>query len=134
MKTISISIGGIAMSFLVLANAAFGAGPTTVAYHDSGAALVNKPDAWFATDEGIKAVDAIAAAELPAGGWAKGYDTPSHTPGKAWEGRGTIDNDFTYTELKLLARAHKLTHRDNVLEAFNRGLDFLFNAQYPNGG
>src|SRR3954454_1675449 len=83
MKHDCIRIGAIGMCLFVLTSGAIAAGPTTVAYHDSSAAILNKPDAWFGTDAGIKAVDAIVAAELPDGGWEKGYDTGAHA-GKEW--------------------------------------------------
>src|SRR3954452_14171729 len=98
----------------------------------------NKPDAWLASDEGIKQIDNIITWQNPDGGWAKGYDaTEPHKPGEvygAWDGVGTIDNGFTYTELGLLAHAYTLTHRPEMLDSFNRGLDYLLKAQSPNGG
>ncbi|WP_428940683.1 pectate lyase [Fontivita pretiosa] len=114
-----------------------------VAVHSSAAEIQKKPDEWFTTEQGIRAIDFIISKQLANGGWEKGYqNAPSSAPPASlpynipakWDGEGTIDNGFTYTELRVLARAYNLTHRPEVLESFNRGLDFLFTAQYPNGG
>ena len=109
----------------------------------SATKMLKQPDPWFSTDEGRQAVDNIISHQLKSGGWDKGYDSskafgPPETPKSdgqsAWAGIGTIDNDITHTELALLARVYVLTKRDNVKESFNHGIDFLLDAQYPNGG
>jgi PelA/Pel-15E family pectate lyase len=98
----------------------------------------NKPDAWLSSDEGIQQIDNIITWQNPDGGWAKGYDaTQPHKAGQpygVWDGVGTIDNNFTTTELALLAHVYTLTHRPEMLESFNRGIDYLLKAQYPVGG
>src|SRR5262245_33051460 len=107
-----------------------------LAVKDRAGPLLEKPDAWFSSEEGIRAIDQIIAKQLPSGGWEKGYDI-APTAGPApdeWTGIGTIDNGFTYTEVRVLAHAYKLTKRQAVLDSCNRAIDFLFTAQYPNGG
>jgi PelA/Pel-15E family pectate lyase len=47
---------------------------------------------------------------------------------------GTIDNGATYTQLRFLARAYAATGEVRIREAFNKGLDYLFEGQYANGG
>lgn len=46
----------------------------------------------------------------------------------------TIDNDHTVGELRVLLSAYKTTNNPNYLDAVNRALDYLFEAQYDNGG
>src|SRR5207237_2596642 len=46
----------------------------------------------------------------------------------------TFDNGATYTEMRILARAHRVTGREDCKQAFERGLKFIFDSQYPNGG
>src|SRR5262249_15948504 len=46
----------------------------------------------------------------------------------------TIDNGATYTQLSFLARVYTKTQQERYREAFLKGLDYLFKAQYPNGG
>lgn len=111
---------------------------TVLPIRDNAAELLDRPDEWFASEQGKSRIDSIIAAQLPSGGWAKGYDPAQYAgaaaPGDEWLNRGTIDNGFTCTELRLLARAWNLTRRQEVLDAFNRGFDFLIQAQYPTGG
>ena len=118
--------------------------------------FVNRPDAWFATDQGKAVVANIISWELPAGGWYKAYDatklntdpmpiehSPAPTPEAAaatqrekgtWENIATIDNNATHSELRILARAVTLQHNDAAKAAFFKGLDAVLAAQYPNGG
>jgi PelA/Pel-15E family pectate lyase len=46
----------------------------------------------------------------------------------------TIDNGATTTQLRLLARVYAEARADRFRTAFMSGLDYLFAAQYPNGG
>jgi PelA/Pel-15E family pectate lyase len=46
----------------------------------------------------------------------------------------SIDNGATYTQLRFLARAFSATRDEPVQDAFAKGLDYLFDAQYENGG
>lgn len=111
----------------------------------------NQPDEWFKSDEGKKVVSNIIAHQMPAGGWHKSYDTmfaedqpegPSPIAGlipksdgpSAWDKVGTIDNDATYSELKVLARAVRVTGREDARKSFDKGMAFLLSMQYPNGG
>ncbi|HEV7298940.1 MAG TPA: pectate lyase [Tepidisphaeraceae bacterium] len=100
--------------------------------------LAAQPDAWFGTPAQQEAIDRVLSWQTPLGGWAKEYDAGrarvGDEPYGAYDGLATIDNGATYTELRLLARAHRLTPRADALAAFNRGLDFLLDWQYPSGG
>ena len=100
--------------------------------------LRDKADDWFTSAEGKQLIANIIAHQRPEGGWYKTYDVskppqPADKPDSGWT-MPTIDNTATYTELRLLAKAHRLDHNAAALESFNRGLDYLFTAQYPNGG
>ncbi|WP_083981843.1 pectate lyase [Arsukibacterium ikkense] len=46
----------------------------------------------------------------------------------------TFDNSATSTQLQVLARAYSATGSADYAEAFYRGLQLIFQAQYPNGG
>ncbi|MES2418211.1 MAG: pectate lyase [Bacteroidota bacterium] len=46
----------------------------------------------------------------------------------------TIDNNATSREIKALVKAYKTTRKQAYLKAAERGLDYLFEAQYANGG
>jgi len=46
----------------------------------------------------------------------------------------TIDNGATFTQLSFLARVVTAQHLERHRESFLKGLDYLLQAQYPNGG
>lgn len=46
----------------------------------------------------------------------------------------TIDNDHTIGELRFLLNAYKTTSNPDYLNAVTKALDYLFEAQYDNGG
>ena len=46
----------------------------------------------------------------------------------------TIDNSATHTQLRYLARVFDATKQPRFLDAFRSGLEYLFAAQYRNGG
>ena len=88
--------------------------------------------------------------QLDNGGWDKDYSL--HVT-RAWNGSeskitegwtskgkdlGTIDNDATYSEMRLIALAYKLStdqaQKQTFLDSFNKAFAFLQNLQYPTGG
>src|SRR5207249_8996534 len=83
--------------------------------------LSDHPDAWFTSDEGKQTISNIISWQTPEGGWAKGYDASHpHKEGEPlgeWGGLGTIDNKFTYTEVRFLARGYNLTKRQDALDS-----------------
>ena len=46
----------------------------------------------------------------------------------------TIDNGGTYTQLRFLGSAYQAIPEPSTQEAFLKGLDYLFESQYANGG
>ena len=106
---------------------------------------LEKPAEWFKSSEGGRFADNIVSWQNPEGGWWKEYDPKIPRPAEAmrtapgiaddrWLGVSTFDNSATYTEIRLLARAFAATKDPKHKEAFDRGLKFVFDAQYPNGG
>src|SRR5687767_9448082 len=105
---------------------------------------MEKPAEWWKSAEGKKLADNIVTWQNPEGGWWKTYDPkiprpadlvrPGPTGGDDWESASTFDNSATYTEIRLLARAYAATKDDKYKQAFDRGLKFVFDAQYPSGG
>ena len=88
--------------------------------------------------------------QLDNGGWDKDYAL--HIS-RAWNGTeskktkgwivngtilGTIDNDGTYSEMRLIAEAYRLstdeTQKKLFLDSFNKAFAFLQDLQYPTGG
>ncbi|MEI6948429.1 pectate lyase [Paraflavisolibacter sp. H34] len=76
------------------------------------------------------------------GGWPKNYDVfailteDQKDSLKAAKNQlhTTFDNGTTYTHVDALADVYAATHADKYKEAALRGLDFILEAQYKNGG
>jgi PelA/Pel-15E family pectate lyase len=102
------------------------------------------PLGWFASAEAAKTVDAVLSYQTPTGGWSKAVD---YAPGQrqpgthwtsqrgdAWHYCGTFDNRSTTEQIKLLAGAATVTKREDAKNGTIRGIEYLLEAQYPNGG
>lgn len=128
--------------------------------HSAKDVKLDNPDAWYAGDEARRIADILVSFQTPAGGWSKNTDfTQSRrAPGEMfgaengslhlgandfdapadphWDYVGTFDNDATTTELRFLAKVIAASKPENGRwrDSFSRGLDYIFAAQYPNGG
>jgi PelA/Pel-15E family pectate lyase len=96
---------------------------------------------WFTTEEGRQVVENVLLYQFPSGGWPKNTDMARPLSDAAKQrlaerrrDEATIDNGATYTQLRFLARAHSATKDERVREAFLKGVDWLLDAQYDNGG
>ncbi len=97
--------------------------------------LSQKPESWFSSEEGRKAMECILSWQSEHGDWPKNKDTST----KPYEGerakiKGTFDNGATTGELRALARAFGATRDERYQKAFVKGLDHILKAQYANGG
>jgi PelA/Pel-15E family pectate lyase len=105
---------------------------------------------WYQTDEAARIADQILLYQKDVGGWDKNIDMAAMLTeaekkkllAEKSGGEPTIDNGATYTQLRffgkiITASLLKSTPPNNFpkyKEAFNKGLDYLFAAQYANGG
>ena len=112
--------------------------------------VLKQPKAWYATDEAARIADQVVLYQRDNGGWEKNIEMAAmltETEKAAlikskFGGETTIDNNATTTQITFLAKIltaslTKPTPPNNFQkhkDAFNRGLDFLFAAQYANGG
>jgi len=99
------------------------------------------PDEWYASAEAKMAADSILKYQTTAGGWPKNSDF--HRGGmnqKEWKrikesGIGaTFDNSATTTEMMFLAKMYSKTKDERYRNAFLKALNYIFKAQYANGG
>jgi PelA/Pel-15E family pectate lyase len=107
---------------------------------------VQAGDNWFGSDEAKHLADAILSYQTPSGGWSKhtGYSrglrqpgmqfTSQNEPGEKPHYVATFDNGSTTEQMHLLAGVWLATKREDCKAAFIKGLNFIFTAQYPNGG
>jgi PelA/Pel-15E family pectate lyase len=120
---------------------------------------LTRPAEWYGSAEARRIADIIVSFQTPAGGWSKNLNLTDHPrrPGESfapnnlsahlspgdfdtphdpkWNYVGTLDNDATTTELQFLARVAAAAQDGEAYRAsFLRGLEYLFAAQFPNGG
>ncbi|HCE42110.1 MAG TPA: pectate lyase [Lentisphaeria bacterium] len=98
---------------------------------------------WFSKPEARAIADAIVSFQTPSGGWSKGvgFNSGLRKPGMHWTTKadgwyyvGTFDNGATTGQLIALSKFHQATKDPKYAAAFTKGLDYIFVAQYPNGG
>ena len=102
----------------------------------------NKADNWYGSAEALRIADIVLIYQRNSGGWPKNIDMakPFEESERATliaqkqEIDSTIDNGATYTQLSFLARVYTKTNQERYRESFLKGLDYLFKAQYANGG
>lgn len=100
--------------------------------------------AFFGSAEALKIADTVLSYQTPTGGWSKAVDyamgpRPRGThwttqSGEGWHYCGTLDNRSTTEQIEFLAKVHLATKREDCRAAAQRGLEWLFLAQFPNGG
>lgn len=96
---------------------------------------LKKPHNWFDSDDASEIAANILSWQSEAGGWPKNIDVA----GKRYAGnrdalKGTFDNSATTDEMRFLARIYDETHEREYLRAFERGFDYIIDAQYKTGG
>ncbi|MCF3649210.1 pectate lyase [Synoicihabitans lomoniglobus] len=101
--------------------------------------ILDQPDDWYATDEARAIAGTVIQYQTESGGWPKNIDmtAPLSAEFLASTGSGrapTIDNGATTTQLRLLARVAAAIDDETLREAVRRGLRYLLDAQYENGG
>ena len=127
---------------------------------NAGRIRLDQSPAWYAGPEALRLADNLVSFQTPAGGWCKNTDFTSHrrAPGEMfgaetgslflgtndfdtnadskWSYVGTFDNDATTTQLRFLAKVISAAGQqgENLKASFYRGLDYIFAAQFPNGG
>lgn len=90
--------------------------------------ILRQPSRWYENSEARAIAANVLAFQHKNGGWEKNIDMtlpPQKPPQET-----TIDNGATTTQIRLLARVGTADCQRGVL----RGLDYLLEAQYPNGG
>ncbi|WP_454760938.1 pectate lyase [Caulobacter segnis] len=135
--------------------------PPPATGHGDGGMPLNKDAAWYASPEARHVADVIVSFQTPAGGWSKNQDRHGalRLPGQPWASDnnskyltendfdaardpkwgyvGTLDNNATITELRFLAKvAAQAPGKDGdaYRASFLKGVHYLLNAQFPNGG
>ncbi|MFA6133801.1 MAG: pectate lyase [Phycisphaerae bacterium] len=135
----------IALSFLAAAPAASQSSGSTIAkargkgmeFPQDG--FASRGADWFCGAQALRFADNCLTFQTPAGGWPKNMDLVSRprsiqTSRPDFDDTGTFDNNGTIPQIRFMAAMYKATHQQRFLDAYRRALDFVFQAQYPNGG
>jgi PelA/Pel-15E family pectate lyase len=108
---------------------------------------LRQDSAWYGGAESIRIAQNLIVYQHETGGWPKNTDmakdlsqaeiiairTAQLDP-QTNEGRPTIDNKATYTQMRFLARVYGGSNQPRFKASFLKGLDYLLEAQYENGG
>lgn len=98
------------------------------------------PDSFYTTTEAQQIADRVVYYQQPSGGWAKNVNYHfAYTPEQMQQkknslGGATIDNESTTQELEYLARVYKSKPEKRWRNAFIKGVEYILDAQYANGG
>ena len=125
---------------LVIATGARG-GSRPVAHVTWGRCLSQRAE-FYAGDEAIRIADNVLLYQRNTGGWPKNREMASVLTEQGElklrrdksKNDSTLDNGATHTQLRYLAKVHHATRMERFGQAFLRGLDYLLEAQYDNGG
>jgi pectinesterase len=105
--------------------------------------VYKQPDAWYGSQEAMRVAENVLLYQRDVGAWPKNKSihlvVGENDKKKLFElkskGIGaTIDNGATVTELDFLSKVYSKTDDNAYMEAFLRGIDYLLEAQYENGG
>jgi pectinesterase len=105
--------------------------------------VYDRPDSWYGSAEAIRIAENVLLYQREIGGWPK--NTPMHQMLSKEEKRklkelqsagdgATTDNGATISELTYLSKVYKATGKEEYKAAFLKGIRYLLDAQYPNGG
>lgn len=107
-----------------------------------GEVATRMPADWYGSEEAKLVAENVMLAQKDMGGWEKNkpYHQAFTEEEKAEYARtksekgGTFDNGATITELRFLAKVYRQMEDEKYRIAFKKGLNYIFVAQYKNGG
>jgi len=96
----------------------------------------------YTETEITKIADNILLYQRNNGGWPKNYDMQAILTSEQIDSlqktkdqhHATFDNSTTYTHIEYLAKVYSLTQIPKYKDACLKGISFVLEAQYPNGG
>lgn len=100
--------------------------------------------AWLETPDARALADVVLSYQTPSGGWSKAVDYAkgmrqpgvhwTSQSGSGWHYCGTLDNRSTTEQIRFLAEMFVATSDDRYQDGAVRGIQWLLDAQFPNGG
>jgi len=103
---------------------------------------LNQRPEFYATKEAIRIADNLLLYQRDSGGWQKNIEMASvlseQDKAKLRKARNkndsTLDNSATRRQMRYLAMVYQATGIERFKDAFLKGLDYVLDAQYDNGG
>jgi len=103
---------------------------------------LNQRPEFYATDQAIRIAENLVLFQRDSGGWQKNIDMASVLSEKdkaklrkaKKRNDSTFDNSATRRQMRYLAMVYKAAGIERFKEAFLKGLDYILEAQYDNGG
>jgi len=103
---------------------------------------LNQQPEFYATDHAIRIADNLLLYQRDSGGWQKNIEMASilseQDKTKLREAKtrndATLDNSATRTQIRYLATVYHATKIERFKNAFLKGLNYVLEAQYDNGG
>ena len=97
---------------------------------------------WYGSSEAVRVADNVLLYQRSSGGWPKNTDfadllneqEKNDLRHRKNQDDSTIDNGATYSPMRYLAKVYVATDEKRFKEGFIKGLDYLLQVQYPNGG
>ncbi|MEE4310235.1 MAG: pectate lyase [candidate division KSB1 bacterium] len=104
--------------------------------------LLGHDSSWFGTQEALDIARNVLLYQEVSGGWPKNIVFSQKVSAVEEERlmantrspESTIDNGATYTQIRFLEKVFNSTRDPRFSDAALRGIDFLLEAQYENGG
>ncbi len=107
----------------------------------------NQNAEWYSGAEAKRIADNVLIYQHKTGGWPKNIDMAAELDSKEVEvilkgkkdrkntlGQPTMDNDATFAQLVYLSKVYEQTKEKRYHESILRGINYLLEAQYKNGG
>jgi PelA/Pel-15E family pectate lyase len=112
-------------------------------WYSNAGNVLKQPSGSYGSAEAVRIAETVLVFQSSNGGWPKGYDyTAEYSEDvkeaiiQAKEERDdtTFDNGATHSEVQFLALVYQATGDERYKEAILKGIDFMLEAQYENGG
>ncbi len=105
-----------------------------------GYVVYDMPEEWYGSEQAKEIADNVVRCQMENGGWVKNQkyqrleEFADVEEGRRTGVGSTIDNGATTLEMKYLERVYSACGGERYRDAYLKALNFLFDAQYENGG
>lgn len=129
--------------FVLIISGLFSTAQENIASLSWSAVVHKQPENWYGTAEALAIAENVLLFQRDVGGWPKNTafhltlndDEKADLLALQRVGKGaTIDNGATTMELVFLSKVYRKTKEEKFKQSFLKGIRYLLEAQYDNGG